>query len=145
MLWGWWGLSLAVAPRTSGFGVREGEAGLGHPSCISQVLIGVEARQVAEGKEGFTLQVIGPQHVVVQHGQEQAGTLLPALLGGDQAAGRWDAGTITSQNLTFPPGTKQVPTDFPTVMPPLLPCTGLNPFKVQGPCTAPHYPVGPRC
>lgn len=67
----------------------EGEAGLGHPSRVSLVLVGVEAGQVTEGEEGFALQVVGPQRVVVKHGQQQAGPLLPALLGGDQAVGGW--------------------------------------------------------
>lgn len=86
------GLSLAVAPRTRGLGVGEGEPGLGHPAHVSLVLLGVEPGQVAQGEEGFSLQVVGSQHVVVKHGQQQTGPLLPALLGGDQAAGARGAG-----------------------------------------------------
>lgn len=100
------GLSPAVAPRTPGLGVGEGEPGLGHPSHVSLVLLGVEAGQVAQGEEGFALQVVGPQHVVVKHGQQQTGPLLPALLRGDQAAGAQEAGDhhvppSRSQNSTF--------------------------------------------
>lgn len=76
-----------LAPHTRGLGVCEGQPGLGHPSHVSLVLFSVEAGQVAQGEESFTLQVVGPQHVVVKHGQQQTGPLLPALLRGDQAEG----------------------------------------------------------
>lgn len=101
--WGWWGArwgsAPAAAPRTGGFGVGEGEAGLGHPSHVNLVLVGIKAGQAAEGEESFALQVVGAQRVIVEHGQQQAGPLLPALLGGDQAVRRGDEGTITSHPL----------------------------------------------
>lgn len=94
--------SLAVAPRTRGLGVGQGEPALGHPGHVGLVLLGVQAGQVAQGEEGFALQVVGSQHIVVKHGQQQTGPLLPALLGGDQAAG---AGQASSHpNLPYPTG-----------------------------------------
>lgn len=76
-----------MAPRTAGFGVGEREAGLGHPSHVRLVLVGVQPGHVAEREEGFSFQVVGPQRVVVEDGQQQAGPLLTAFLGGDQAEG----------------------------------------------------------
>lgn len=94
------GLSSAAAARTGGSGVGEREAGLGHPSCVRGLLLAVEAGQVPEGEEGFALQVVGPQRVVVEHGEQQAGPLLPALLSGDQAA---EGATRTIPSPRIPP------------------------------------------
>lgn len=82
----------AGAPRTRELGVGQGDSGLGHPAHVSLVLLAVQAGQAAQGEEGFALQVVGAQHIVVKHGEQQAGPLLPAFLGGDQAAGQGGQG-----------------------------------------------------
>lgn len=137
-------LQPSLALPTGGFGVGEGEASLGHPCCVSLVLLGTQARQVAEGEESFTLQVVGPQRVVVKHSQQQTGPLLLALLRGDQAAGggMWETTTCHPLHPKIQPslqGSERLPQD---VVPHH---TDPNHFKAQGSSTASPQAARPRC